>query len=79
MTLGMNTNGLYYPTVRMGRALSESRNEGQSRIEITYTASTVAGEDEILHPIFHERAKIDLERVERALEAVNVVGWHLPL
>ena len=34
--LGMNTNAFYYPSVRMGQALSECRDEGQSRIEITF-------------------------------------------
>ena len=63
----------------MGQALSENQNEGQSRIEITYTATTTAGEDEILHPIFHERAKIDLDQAERALETVNGLCWHLSL
>ena len=35
--LGMNSNGLFRPQIRMGRALKESRNEGLTRIEITYT------------------------------------------
>ena len=70
-------NGLFYPSIRMGQALNESRDEGQSRIEITYTASSLEGEDEILHPIFHERAKIDLNRAERALDNVEGLGWHL--
>ena len=60
-SLGMNTKGLFYPSVRMGQALSESRCEGQSRIEITYTATSEEAEDELLHPIFYERAKIDLD------------------
>ena len=36
----------------------------------------MAGEDEILYPIFHERAKIDLDRAKRALETEDAVGWH---
>ena len=78
-SLGMNTKALYFPSVRMGLALAESRNEGQSRIEITYTANSLVAEDEILHPIFHERAKDDLNKAERALETVSGLGWHLPL
>ena len=38
----------------------------------------VEGEDEILHPVFYERAKIELDRAERALDLVNGLGWHLP-
>ena len=34
----MNTKAMFYPTVRMGKALRESKDEGMSRIEITYTA-----------------------------------------
>ena len=56
-SLVMNTNGLFVPNIRMGRALSESRNEGQSRIEITYSATSATGEDELLRPAFHELAQ----------------------
>ena len=62
----------------MGQALSESREEGQSRIEITFTATNKAGEEEILHGMFHERAKIELDRAERALDSVDGLGWHIP-
>ena len=65
--------------MRFGFALGESRNEGLSRIEITYTATEVASEDEILNGFFAERAKIDLDRAERALDKVNDLGWHLPM
>ena len=75
----MNTKALYYPTVRMGRALHESRDEGQSRIEITYSATNAQEEDEILNGVFYLRAKIDLDRSERALNSVTGLGWHLPL
>ena len=37
-SLGMNTKALYYPSTRMGQVLRESRGEGLSRIEITFTA-----------------------------------------
>ena len=75
----MNLKSLYYPSVRMGQALKESRDLGQSRIEITFTATSKEGEDEILHPVFYERAKIELDRAERALDSVKGLGWHLPL
>ena len=78
-TLGMNMKALYYPSVRMGQALSESRNEGQSRIEITYSAANEEAEAEILNGFFYLRTEIDLDRVERALKSVDGLCWHLPL
>ena len=51
-SLGMNTKAIFYPTVRMGRALKESSNQGMSRIEITYTATNRAAENELFHPLF---------------------------
>ena len=75
----MNMKALYFPSVRMNMALRESKDEGQSRIEITYMASSKEAEEELLHQDFVERAKIDLNRVEDALNRVNGLGWHLPL
>ena len=62
----------------MGQELLESREEGLTRIEITFTAGDQEGEDEILHPIFHERAQIELDRAERALSSVPGLCWHIP-
>ena len=42
--LGMNTAGLYCPNIRMSQALSDSRNEGLSRVEITYTITSPEAE-----------------------------------
>ena len=55
-SLGMNTKGIYYPTVRMNQALIESRDVGQSRIEITYTAVCASDEEEIFGDEFPVRA-----------------------
>ena len=42
-SVGMNMKGLFYPNLRMGKALKESNNETMTRIEITYmTTSMVA-------------------------------------
>ena len=76
-SLGMNTNAFFYPSVRMGQALSESRDEGQSRIEITFKASNKVGEDEILEPMFYLRARLELNRAERALDSVNGLCWYI--
>ena len=78
-SVGMNMKGLFYPSARIGRAHNESKGEGLSRIEITYTANTSEGEDEILNGVFYLRAQIDLDRAERALNNVKNIGWHLPI
>ena len=51
-SLGMNMRGIFDPTIRMGRALRESRDVGQTRIEITYTAIGRTGEAEMLDDEF---------------------------
>ena len=40
-SIGMNMKGLFYPNIRMGKALKESINETLTRIEITYGARTM--------------------------------------
>ena len=40
-SVGMNMKGLFYPNVRMGKALKESNNETMTRIEITYMATSM--------------------------------------
>ena len=78
-SIGMNMKALFYPTVRMNLALRESQEQGQSRIEITYTATTKEAEDELLDQEFVDRAKIDLNKAEDALNRVTGLVWHLPL
>lgn len=60
----MNLKALYYPTVDMGQALHESREQSQSRIEITYTAPTIEAEEEFFKIGFTSRARKDLDSVE---------------
>ena len=50
--VGMNLKGIFYPNLRMGRTLKESALDGLCRIEITYTASTSAGEQELFEDYF---------------------------
>ena len=75
----MNTKALYYPSIRMGQALHESRDLGQSRIEITYTAPKIEAEKEFFKAGFASRARRDLDKVEVALNNVSGLVWHLPL
>ena len=76
-SLGINTRAIYYPTVRMGQALRESRDVGQSRIEITYTAVDLAGQAEILDDEFPLQTTIDLNHAEAALRGVKGLTWHI--
>ena len=61
-SLGMNTKGIFYPTVRMGQALRESMDRGLGRIELTYTALTSEAEAELFLPSFRQRARQDLDK-----------------
>ena len=53
-SLGMNCKDMFYPGVRMGRALRESSDYGMSRIEITYTARNREAENELFYPLFSQ-------------------------
>ena len=77
--VGMNTNGLFCPYMHMSRALSESRDEGLSRIKITYTATTLEAEQELFTMWFPEQAKRDLDSALSALNSVDGLGRHLPM
>ena len=61
-SIGMNMKGLFYPNIRMGKALQESANETMSRIEITYKASTLSAQGELLAAEFNNRSKADLDK-----------------
>ena len=78
-SIGMNMKGLFYPNMRMGKALKESINHTMSRIEITYTASTINGQSELLDDEFPDRSYIDLGNAFQALNEVEGVCWHLPM
>ena len=47
--------GFFYPNVRMGKALKESINETLTRIEITYTATSMAAQAELFDEDFSLR------------------------
>ena len=76
-SLGMNYKAIYYPSVRMGRALRESQEAGLTRIEITFTATTREAEKELFHPLFCQEAELKLNAAERALRQMPGLGWHL--
>ena len=75
----MNTKAMFYPSVRMGKALRESKDEGTSRIEITYTALNAESEAEFFHPLFGRKAETDLNLAQAALDQVPVLCWRLPM
>ena len=75
----MNTKAMFYPTVRMGKALRESKDEGTSRIEISYTASNAEAESEFFHPLFGRKAETDLNLAQAALDQIPDLCWRLPM
>ena len=66
----MNTKAIFYPSMRMGKALRESKDEGLSRIEITYIAKTSEAENELFHPLFGRKSEVDLNLAQAALDQV---------
>ena len=71
--------GLFYPNMRMGKALKESINHTMSRIEITYSANTINGQTELLDEEFQYQSTIDLGNAFQALNEVEGVCWHMPM
>ncbi len=43
-SLGMDTNRIFHPTFLLGRELDETKEEGLSRIEISYYADDLLAE-----------------------------------
>ena len=66
----MNTKAIFYPAMRMGKALRESNEEGLSRIEITYVAKTSEVGNELFHPLFGRKSEVDLNLAQAALDKV---------
>ena len=75
----MNTRAIFYPSVRICRALKESINEGLSRIEISYNALNQEAENEIFHPLFGQQTSQNLQKAFLAMNSVPGLGWHLPM
>ena len=71
--------GIFYPKVRMGRVLRECMQDGNSRLEITYTARSRHGENELFHPLFGQKAIHDLDKAQFALDQVNGLAWVIPI
>ena len=71
----MNTKAIFYPALRMGKAIRESKDEGLSRIEITYTARTAEAEAELFHPLFGRKSEVDLNLAQAALGQVSDLCW----
>ena len=63
----------------MNQALQDSKDEGLSRVEITYTATTLQAEQHFFEPPFQEQAQLNLDAAMKALNAVDGICWHLPV
>ena len=46
-SLSMNMKAIYYPSVHISKAIKESWSYGLTRIEITYTATTLKGQEKL--------------------------------
>ena len=66
-SLGMNTKSIFYPQTHMGGALKESREIGLTRIEISYTADNIEGQNELLDEEFVDMSNINLSNAYLAL------------
>ena len=78
-SVGMNTNGIWYPSMRMQRVLQEFQDEGILRIEISYTASSLKAEEKLLSPGFPQRAIADLDAVLEILKKTDGIGFKLKM
>ena len=77
--IGMNTKAIFNPNVRMGQGLLACKDQGLSRIEITYSATCKIGESTLLNTLFYRYAEIDLNMAQTALNKVQGLGWELPM
>lgn len=77
--IGMNTKGLLCPRARMKKSLKDSMHEGLLRLEITFTADSRMGEDELFDPDFTNSASNLLNLGLQALDNVNGITWHIPV
>ena len=75
----MNTNAIWYPSMRMQKVLREFQNEGILRVEISYTAASIKAEEDLLSPGFPQRATADLELVLDILKKTDNIGFKLKM
>ena len=66
-SLGMNTKGIYYPSINMNKALVQSKDVGLTRIEISYTVLQPEGEKDLFSTFFWQTAHEHLDSVMIAL------------
>ena len=78
-SLGMNTKSIYFPSMRMQRVLQEFKNEGITRIEISYSADSVQAENILLHPLFAYHAAKDIGMVLEILNYTSGIGFGLSM
>ena len=79
MSVGMNTNALFTPTMRMLSELKETADAGLSRIEISYYADSDAAQRKLLDSNFCDTIQMDLNKVHEALNSVEGLCYHVDL
>lgn len=66
-TLGMNTQGIFRPSITQLKVLKESAEDGLTRIEVSYYAREIEQEELYWTKDLTEKAAEDIRQVELAL------------
>ena len=74
-SLGMNTPSLFCPSVRMGQSMAACGKQSMSRIEITYTAMTMAAQAQFFDDEFLLDQSIHLEWARQAVNEIEGCRW----
>ena len=75
----MNMKAIYHPRTRMAQALKETAENGMSRIEITYSADSIEGEEQLLGEDFFKESINDLDLALEAINKVDGLCWRVHL
>ena len=73
MRVGMNTNAIFTPQMRMLSKLKETAECGLSRIEISYYADSEVAQTQLFKSEFDDKVHSDLDLVQESLISVHLV------
>jgi len=73
----MNTSAIYYPSVAMQKTIREFKNDGITRVEISYYADSIEAEDIILDDNFVDRANKDIDAVKSIFDKTTGIIYQL--
>ena len=75
----MNTNAVFFPNAHMAPAHRQALNTGLTRVEISYHAADLSGQEELLDDTFVNVSSYGLNCVENALRLTENVTWRIGL